>query len=193
MAAILIVDDDSNIRNHLAAYIASLGYTTEIAADASAALAALERRSFDIVFSDVCMEGMGGLALLREIRQRRGNVAVVLMTAYATVPQAVEAMRAGAYEYLMKPFSPEDLRLVINHVLDIQALQRGGAAGRRASDETNSPRAALATKPDLSLKDLERRRIEQALAEAPTFEEAAGRLGINPTTLWRKRKRYGIG
>jgi two-component system, NtrC family, response regulator AlgB len=135
MANILIVDDEKNIRNHLATYVAGLGHSAETAADAVAALAALQQRAADIVFTDVRMAGMDGLALLRELRQRRPETAVVLMTAYATVPQAVEAMRAGAYDYLVKPFSLEQVGLLLNRVLEVQTLRRDNRALRRAVEE----------------------------------------------------------
>ena len=110
MGAILIVDDERNIRETLAMYIRILGHTVETAADGETAMEAIDRREFDLVVSDIRMEGLGGLGLLRQIREQQGDTAVVLMTAYATVSQAVEAIRLGAYGFLMKPFSPDDVR-----------------------------------------------------------------------------------
>src|SRR5262245_7456338 len=135
MATILIVDDEKNIRTHLATYVGRLGHTAETAADAAGALTALERPSIDVVLSDVRMAGMDGLALLREIRRRRPEAVVVLMTAYATVPQAVEAMRAGAYDYLVKPFSLDQIGLLLDRVLEVQTLRRENRTLRRAIDE----------------------------------------------------------
>jgi len=135
MATLLIVDDEKNIRSHLATYVRSLGHTAETAADATTALAALERQSVDVVLSDVRMAGMDGLALLREVRRRRPEAVVVLMTAYATVPQAVEAMRAGAYDYLVKPFSLDQIGLLLERVFEVQALRRENRTLRRAIDE----------------------------------------------------------
>ena len=195
MGAILIVDDEKNIRTTLATYIQSLGHTVETAADAETALEAVDRRDFDLVVSDVRMKGLGGLGLLRRLRERQSDAAVVLMTAYATVPQAVEAMRLGACEYLMKPFSPDDVRLLINHVLDARTSHRDHATVRREVDHASEPSTVTtesATEEELSLKDLERRRIEQVVAKSSTLDAAAARLGIDPVTLWRKRKRYGM-
>jgi len=78
---------------------------------------------------------MDGLALLREIHQRHPETVVVLMTAYATVPQAVEAMRAGAYDYLVKPFSLEQVGLLLERVLEVQALRRDNRVLRRVVEE----------------------------------------------------------
>ena len=195
MGAILIVDDEKNIRESLAMYIQSLGHTVETAVDAETALQAVHRRDFDLVLSDVRMEGLGGLGLLRQLREQQSATAVVLMTAYATVPQAVEAMHLGAYEFLMKPFSPDDVRLLINHVLDVRTSHRDHATVRREVDQASEPSTVVtesATEEELSLKDLERRRIEEVMAGSPTLDAAAARLGIDPVTLWRKRKRYGM-
>jgi DNA-binding NtrC family response regulator len=123
MGSILIVDDEKNIRETLAMCIHSLGHTVETAADAETALGDIERQDFDLVMSDVRMEGLGGFGLLRQLRERQRDTPVVLMTAHATAAQIAEAMSLGAYKYLTKPFSPDDVRLVINHVLDVRTSQ----------------------------------------------------------------------
>src|SRR5256886_10099693 len=135
MATILIVDDEKNIREHLATYVRSLRHRAEVAPDATAALALLERHDPDVILSDVRMAGMDGLALLREIRRRRPDAVVVLMTAYATVAEAVEAMRAGAYDYLVKPFSLDQVGLLLARVLEVQPLRRENRALPRGLDE----------------------------------------------------------
>jgi len=134
MTTILVVDDEKNIRAHLATYLRGLGHEVETAADASEALAALARRTCDVVFSDVRMAGMDGLALLRELRRQRPDAVVVLMTAFATVAEAVEAMRAGAYDYLVKPFSLDQVGLLLARVLEVQTLRRENRSLRRALD-----------------------------------------------------------
>jgi NtrC-family two-component system response regulator AlgB len=132
MASVLIVDDDAGIRTHLATYLRDLGHAVESAADGTAALAAIERGTFDAVLSDVRMAGMDGFALLRELRRRHPETGVVLMTAYATVPDAVEAIRSGACDYLMKPFSLEQVGLVLARLLEMQALRRENRTLRQA-------------------------------------------------------------
>ncbi len=135
MANLLIVDDEKNIRAHLARYVRGLGHVAETAENAAEALAALDRADMDVILSDVRMAGMDGLALLREIRRRRPEAVVVLMTAYATVPEAVEAMRAGAYDYLVKPFSLDQVGLLLQRVLEVRALRRENRTLRRVFDE----------------------------------------------------------
>jgi NtrC-family two-component system response regulator AlgB len=135
MPKILIVDDEKNIRTHLATYVRSLGHETVAAADATAALAALAGSEFDLVVSDVRMPGMDGVALLREIRRHQPETVVVLMTAYATVPQAVEAIHAGAYDYLVKPFSLDQVGLLLRRVLELRELRRENRILRTAVDQ----------------------------------------------------------
>jgi NtrC-family two-component system response regulator AlgB len=144
MASILIVDDEKNIRAMFESYVRGRGHTTATAASGAEALEHLRHASVDMVFSDVRMAGLDGLKLLHEIRARWPEVVVVLMTAYATVAQAVEAMRAGAYDYLVKPFSVDEVGLVLDRVLEVLALRRENRALRSALDrpvllESRSP------------------------------------------------------
>jgi NtrC-family two-component system response regulator AlgB len=132
MATVLIVDDEKNIRAHLATYVRGLGHRVETAADAAEGLRVLERVAADAVFADVRMPGMDGVELLREVRRRRPDTAVVLMTAYATVRGAVQAMREGAYDYLVKPFDLDEAGLLLERLLEVRALRRENRELRRA-------------------------------------------------------------
>ena len=135
MASILIVDDERNIRTHLTSYVRGRGHDVESVGSAAEALALLARRRFEIVLSDVRMAGMDGLALLREIKRSTPEAIVILMTAYATVSQAVEAMRAGAYDYLVKPFSLDEVDVVIERAREITSLRQENRRLRRAIEE----------------------------------------------------------
>jgi DNA-binding NtrC family response regulator len=170
MGAVLIVDDEKHIRTHLVTYVRSLGHSAQDVRSAKEAMLALSLHAFDVVITDVRMAGMDGLALLKEIKRRAPETVVVLMTAYPTVPESVAAMRAGAYDYLVKPFGLDQIRLLLKRALA-------------------APRHAVQSE---SLEESERHQIEQAIAKSFTLEEAAARLGINITTLWRKRKRYHL-
>src|SRR5262245_13103573 len=134
MADVLVVDDEKNIRQHLATYLASLGHDTLLAADASEALRLADANPVDLVLSDVRMAGMDGMALLRELRRRRPEALVILMTAYATIAGAVEAMREGAFHYLVKPFSLDEVGLLVGRALEVGALRRDNRELRRALD-----------------------------------------------------------
>jgi two-component system, NtrC family, response regulator AlgB len=135
MAAILVVDDEKNIRTHLSTYLGSLGHRVETADEGIQALALLDRLAPDLVFSDVRMAGMDGMELLREVRRRRPEAVVVLMTAYATLAGAVEAMREGAYDYLVKPFSLDEVGLLVERVLEVHGLRQENRRLRTVVEE----------------------------------------------------------
>ncbi len=106
---VLIVEDDASLREALTDTLELSGYEVLQAADGKAALALLESRRVGLVVSDVQMQPMDGEQLLREIKRRSPGLPVLLMTAYGMIERAVEAMRAGACNYLPKPFEPETL------------------------------------------------------------------------------------
>ncbi len=135
MASILIVDDEPHIRRHLVTHVRTLGHAVTDASDAPAALAALAKAPADVVISDVRMPGMHGLDLLREVKRRATDTIVIVMTAYATVPQAVEAMRAGAYDYVVKPFGLDEMDLTIARALETQTLRRENRRLKQAFEE----------------------------------------------------------
>ncbi|MEM7611766.1 MAG: sigma-54 dependent transcriptional regulator [Pseudomonadota bacterium] len=106
---ILVVEDDADLADALITTLDNAGYETLYAADGGAALQLAEQYDFHLVLSDVQMQPMDGLSLLQALQERFPGVAVVLMTAYASVPKAVEAMRLGAQTYLVKPFEADEL------------------------------------------------------------------------------------
>jgi len=107
--AVLVVEDDAALREALIDTLSLAGIETRGAADAASALHALEQGPVALVISDIQMPGIDGYRLLSLIKQRRPDLAVVLMTAYGTVSQAVAAMREGATDYLVKPFAAQAL------------------------------------------------------------------------------------
>jgi two-component system response regulator FlrC len=106
---ILVVEDDPDLAEALADTLAIAGYAVERALDGRAALAVLAEQPVDLVLTDVQMQPMDGQALLRQLRRRYGSLPVLLMTAFGTVEQAVEAMKLGAVDYLPKPFEVKTL------------------------------------------------------------------------------------
>jgi two-component system response regulator FlrC len=106
---LLIVEDDRDLRDALCITLELAGYAVIPAADGSEALLAMERRRVGLVISDIQMQPLDGLGLLREIKQVHSHVPVVLMTAFGDIQSAVAAMRAGASDYLAKPFEPASL------------------------------------------------------------------------------------
>jgi two-component system, NtrC family, response regulator AlgB len=135
MARLLIVDDERNIRVSLAAFFQSLGHDARTAASAREAHAMIEQGAFDVVLTDFRMAEMNGLELLVEVKRRRPETQVVLMTAYATVENAVAAMKAGAFDYVTKPFSLDQIQPIVERALQMQRLQAENRALRNAIDE----------------------------------------------------------
>src|SRR5581483_1481345 len=129
---ILVVDDEEIIRESLSGWLEKDGYTVATAVDGPAAIARLTGEPWSILVVDMKMPGMDGLQVLEQARKIRPTTAVVVMTAYATVDTAVSAMKLGAYDYLVKPFDPEELSLMIQKIVREQALVRDNEELRRA-------------------------------------------------------------
>ncbi|MBN2645379.1 MAG: sigma-54-dependent Fis family transcriptional regulator [Desulfuromonadaceae bacterium] len=122
MAQILIVDDEEKIRILLEMMLSEAGHQVFQAENGLAALEQLEKIPIDLVVSDVCMDGMDGFALLEQIRQRELGCPVVFVTAFANLESAVDALRLGAADYLVKPFQEEDVILAVERALGRRRL-----------------------------------------------------------------------
>src|ERR1035438_1915034 len=113
---LLIVDDDRITREACREVARSLGFNTQVADCAEQAYRLLDSSSTDVVLLDMRSPGAGGLEALHAIKQRRADALVIVVTPYGTVQSAVQAMKAGAYDYVTKPFSMEELRLLLDGV-----------------------------------------------------------------------------
>ncbi len=122
LGRILVVDDKENLRNLLARLLSDR-YDVTTAADGAQALAKLAAGTFDLVLSDVRMPGADGLEVLRAVKQHAPSTEVILMTAFASVQSAVEAMREGAYDYLQKPFDPDEAVVKIDRAVEHKKLR----------------------------------------------------------------------
>ncbi len=120
--AILVADDEPGVRESLGEVLRDAGYAVQTAADGAAALAALERDDFAVVITDLRMPGADGLAVLRRAREISPQTLVVVMTAHGSVETAVEALRAGATDYLLKPVVFDDLLAKVEHLLEYRQL-----------------------------------------------------------------------
>ncbi|HET7755406.1 MAG TPA: sigma-54 dependent transcriptional regulator [Anaeromyxobacteraceae bacterium] len=133
MARLLIVDDNDAMREGMAVSLARLGHEVRAAKGGAEALAAYRARRADVVVTDLRMTPIDGIELLRALRDRDPDATVVVVTAHGTVAAAVEAMRAGAIDFVEKPFSPELLRAKVEKAAAIAAeRKRGREAGARA-------------------------------------------------------------
>ncbi|OGP35011.1 MAG: Fis family transcriptional regulator [Deltaproteobacteria bacterium GWC2_65_14] len=119
---ILIVDDEEIVRESLASWLKEDGYEVEAAENGARALERLPAKDWNLAMVDLKMPGMDGIQLMDEIRKARPETIVIIMTAYATVDTAVQAMKKGAYDYIVKPFNPEDLSMTIRKIIEHQKL-----------------------------------------------------------------------
>src|SRR5208282_1777242 len=146
MARILIVDDQDMMRDSLAGTLAREGHEVIAANDGPAAVSRLSSSRFDLLITDLKMPKMTGLELLAEAKKARPEMPVVLMTAFATVNTAVEAMKLGAYDYIQKPFDGDEIKLLVDRTLEHSRLKLENQA-YRSMTEIGSPRPLVGTSP----------------------------------------------
>ncbi len=130
MATIWVVDDEEPVREVLGAMLQQLGYETRLFPDAAALLNVFHPGQADLVLTDVRMPGMDGLALTRILREKDPKLAVVILTGFPSVDDAVEAIRLGATDYLTKPFRMEEIRLRLLRALETRELLQQVRRGR---------------------------------------------------------------
>ncbi len=119
---ILIVDDEASVRDWLTIYLKRAGHSYRTAANGAEALVAVKEERFDLVITDLKMPKVSGLEVLRAVKECSPLTEVVVITAFATPQTAIEAMKAGAYDYLTKPFKIDEMGLIINRALEKRAL-----------------------------------------------------------------------
>ncbi len=119
---ILVVDDELSIREAFSDWLKQDGFEVETAADGQEALARVKERHYDIMLVDVKMPRMDGITLLKHLKEEDPDIAVVMMTAHGAIQDAVEAMKLGANDYLLKPFELEELSLTIEKLVQMQTL-----------------------------------------------------------------------
>ena len=119
---ILVVDDDTSLRRFLTITLKRNGWDVEAVASGRAAITALERQPADLVVTDLMMEDLDGMAVLDAVRERWPDTQVVMVTAHATAQNAVEAMKRGAFDYLLKPFNVDELLITLRKALALRQL-----------------------------------------------------------------------
>ncbi|HEY2402481.1 MAG TPA: response regulator, partial [Steroidobacteraceae bacterium] len=183
MAKLLIVDDEKNIRTNLAALFEGRGYQVLTAESGQQALALLAAGSLDLVLTDYRMAEMNGHELLRHIKDRDPGIMVILMTAYATVENAVAVMKAGAYDYLTKPFTLDQVEHAVERALET----------RRLRNEVRGLRDTLEERPFLESRSSVMQRLLRD-AERVAGSEAAilltGESGTGKNVLARQIHRW---
>jgi two-component system response regulator HydG len=119
---IMVVDDEMIVRQSLLTWFKKYGHEVDTAASGLEALEKLEQKPFQVMFVDIKMPGMDGLELLEKVKQDYPDIMVVIITAYGSIESAVKAMRSGASDYLLKPFKPDQLSLVMERIICQQKI-----------------------------------------------------------------------
>jgi DNA-binding NtrC family response regulator len=121
---VLIVDDNREIRSILEEYLREEGYLASGAGNAQEALDMQTQMAFDLVITDLNMPGMTGIDLIKEINKGEQSTEFIIITGYASLDTAIEAVKAGAFDYIVKPFRIEELKVVIKNVKDKVMLKK---------------------------------------------------------------------
>ncbi|MGA3165653.1 MAG: sigma-54 dependent transcriptional regulator [Terriglobia bacterium] len=149
MPTLLIIEDEAKMRRLLELNLSEDGFTVYTAADAEAGLNTLRQEKIDLVVTDLKLPGMNGLELLQAVKRTNATIPVVVMTAYGTVETAVEAMKAGASDYLLKPFALEEMKLILRKELDFHRLREENRSLREALGERYQFRNIVARSPKM--------------------------------------------
>lgn len=193
---LVVVDDSGNMRE-LLRDILSPHHDVTSAADGATARTLLESSSFDVILTDVRMPGLDGFELMRLVRERWPSTEVVMMTAFASVPAAVEAIRLGAYDYIQKPFDPDDVALVVTRALQRQRERTNSDPAATMSAVTSSAeelatlsyREALASARDRGSKEY---LVALLTAFSGNVSRAAERAGLERESLHRLLRRHQV-
>ncbi len=142
---ILVVDDEAAVRNSLCGWFEKDGYRTEAAADAIEALKKLNERTWDVILVDIKMPNIDGMELQRRIRQVDPTSLVIVITAYASVETAVEALKQGAFDYVTKPIDPDDLSCIVRKAIEHRRLQVENLQLREKIEELSDKNELIGT------------------------------------------------
>jgi two-component system response regulator AtoC len=184
---ILVVDDEESLRHMLVLFLKREGYDAVAVSSGEQALAELDKRPYDVVLSDIRMPKLGGLELVDEIRRRNLPTAVVLMTAFGSTDVAIEAMQRGAYDYIGKPFRPEEVVLVLRKAEERERLFRENtqlreALAERRRSETRGAAGIIAS-PDGKMAEV--LRTVRKIAEYKTTVLVTGESGTGKELIAR--------
>ena len=132
---ILVVDDELVIRESLAGWLRRDGYRVETLESGELAVEALKTTSFDVILLDIQMDGMSGMDVLAHVKEEYPDIDVIMITAFGSVPSAVQAMKSHAFDYLLKPFDPDELGVLIKKLMDHRARKRENTYLRETFEE----------------------------------------------------------
>jgi two-component system response regulator HydG len=180
-ARILIVDDELIVRKSLASWFQEEGYSVDVAESGKQTLEKLVENDWDIFLLDIKMPGMDGLELQRKIKEIHPDASIIIMTAYASVETAVEAMKQGAYDYIVKPFEPDDLEHMVRNATERKQLMTANSQLREKIEEM-SPYHGIVGKSQAIRRVLEEIRM---VAESDTTVLIRGESGTGKEVVAR--------
>lgn len=181
MSSILIVEDEPKMRRLLEISLGEEGHVVHTAAEAETGLKCLRREAIDLILTDLKLPGMNGLEFLQEAKRLDSSMPIVVMTAYGSVETAVDAMKAGASDYVIKPFTMAEMKLVVRKELDVQKVR----------DENRSLREALGKRYHYTNIVARSRKMQEVLAMvarvAPTHSTVllGGESGVGKDLIAR--------
>jgi two-component system, NtrC family, response regulator AtoC len=188
MRRVLVVDDEENIRLVLRTLLKKHGYDVEVADSGEAALALVDSFGPDVILTDVRMPKMGGLDLLATLKAKQNPATVIVMSAYGNVDLALEAIKAGAYDYVGKPFKPDEIVLALRKAEEREALRRENRALREQIRSENQFESILAK----SAPMVEIFRTITKIAEFKTTVLISGESGVGKELVARALHARGI-
>ena len=124
MDKILIIDDEKSILDLLSVVFKKEGYTVETSLSAKTALEKIDKEEFDLLLTDIKLPQMSGMKILQYAKEKYPAMPVVMITAYGTIKQAVEALKMGAMDYIVKPFNMEELKIIVSQGLENRRIKQ---------------------------------------------------------------------
>lgn len=192
MRHILLVDDEPKLGKVLATALQSAGYTIERAMTGGEALKKLAGMSFDVVVTDLKLPDMSGMQIVQRVRELAGSPDVIMMTAYASAETAVEAMRLGAIDYLIKPFSIDELRIKIARIVGKRMLQEQNGNLQAQLDKVQSIESMVGT--SARMREVVEQVQQVATTDATVLllgESGTGKTALARAIHHQSRRRHG--
>ncbi|HSQ64073.1 MAG TPA: sigma-54 dependent transcriptional regulator [Polyangiaceae bacterium] len=181
MRRVLVVDDEENIRLVLRTLLRKHGYEVELADSGEAALALVDSFGPDVILTDVRMPRMGGLDLLATLKAKNVGATVIVMSAYGSIDLALEAIKAGAYDYLSKPFKPDEVVLALRKAEERESLRRENRALKEQIQKSAQFESMLAKSPQM----VEVFRTVAKIADFKTTVLVTGESGVGKELVAR--------